>query len=121
MIEHISNGLIGLGLFFLVLGVYGLLKYKDFYTRILVASKVDTVGFLLIAIGLGLRHGVSFFTGKLVLMAVMMVSLTPFVSAIVIRSTFSDEDMQDLEGVDSEDLPLNREGIPQESVDGPWI
>lgn len=120
MIEWISNAFIGLGLAFLILGVYGLFRYKDFYTRILVASKVDTVGFLLIIIGMMLKHGFSFFTGKLLLMGIMMVTVTPFVATIVVRSSFADSAMKRPAGAEDEDVSLCLEKA-QESVDGPWI
>jgi len=118
IIEMISNGFILLGIFFLCLGVYGQFKYKDFYTRILVASKVDTVGFLLIVIGMILRHGFSFFSGKLVLIGLLIVTLNPFVAAILVRSAFSDSDMKRPEG--AEDLPVALVDEAENSIDGPW-
>jgi len=121
IVELISKGFIGLGVFFLCLGVFGLFRYKDFYTRILVASKADTVGFLLVVIGLILHHGFSFFSGKLVLIAMLMIILNPFVAAIVVRSAFSDNAMKHPEGAEAEDLPLSVEEQAQSSIDGPWV
>ena len=117
----LSHFLIGLGILFLILGVYGLFRYKDFYTRILVASKVDTVGFLFIVIGLMLKQGFSFFTGKLLLIGILMVILNPFVAAIVVRSAFSDTAMKHPEGAREEDQPLSEEEKSENSIDGNWI
>lgn len=121
IVELISKGMVGLGIFFLCLGVFGLYRYKDFYTRILVASKADTVGFLLIIIGMVLHHGFSFFSGKLVLIAMLIIVLNPFVAAIVVRSAFSDNAMKHPEGAETEDLPLSAEEKAASSIDGPWV
>lgn len=121
IITGLSYFLIGLGIFFLSLGVYGIFRYKDFYTRILVASKVDTVGFLLIIIGLMFRQGFSFFTGKLLLVGILMVILNPFVAAIVVRSAFSDAAMAHPEGAEAEDQPLSEKEKCENSIDGNWI
>jgi len=121
IIELISDGLILLGILFLCLGIYGLYKYKDFYTRLLVASKVDTVGVLLIVIGMILRHGFSFFSGKLVLIGLLIVILNPFVAAIVLRSAYSDRTMKHPEGSNIEDIPPSIDESAENSIDGPWV
>lgn len=117
----VSHGLIAIGVFFLFLGVYGLFKYEDFYTRVLVASKIDTVGFLLIAFGFIIRHGFSFFSGKLALMIGLMIILNPFVAVIVVRSAFADNAMKHPEGAECEDLPLSEKELADCSLDGPWV
>lgn len=121
IMTFVSYLLIGLGICFLTLGVYGLFRYDDFYTRILIASKVDTVGFLLIVMGLMLKQGFSFFTGKLLLVGILMVILNPFVAAIVVRSAFSDTAMRHPEGAEAEDYPLSEEEKCENSIDGNWI
>jgi len=87
MMYVISYIVMGLGVVFMLFGVIGLFKpNKDFYYRILVACKIDTVGFLTLAIGIGIRHGFSFFTGKLFLIVIIMMVLNPLVSHIVASS-----------------------------------
>jgi len=77
----------GLGVIFMLFGVLGIFQTKkDFYYRILVACKIDTVGFLTIVIGLAIRQGISFFTGKLFLIAIIMMVLNPLVAHIMVRS-----------------------------------
>ena len=73
----------------MLFGIIGLFQPgKDFYYRILVACKIDTVGMLTIAIGLALRHGFSFFTGKLFLIVIIILVLNPFVAHIVARAAY---------------------------------
>lgn len=80
----------GIGVAFMFFGVLGIFQpKKDFYYRILVACKIDTVGFLTIVIGLAIRHGISFFTGKLFLIAIIMMVLNPLVAHIMVRSAYN--------------------------------
>ena len=84
----IGNIVIGLGIAFMVFGVFGIFKLKDFYPRILVASKIDTVGMLTLILGMIIRNGISFFSGKLVLIIVIMLILNPLVAHIMARSAY---------------------------------
>jgi len=84
----VGNIFIGTGIAFMLFGALSLFKLKDFYPRILVASKIDTVGLLTLVIGFGFRHGISFFTGKLVLIVVILLILNPLVAHIVARSAY---------------------------------
>ena len=85
----LSYMVMGLGVFFMLFGVIGLFQTnKDFYYRILVACKIDTVGFMTLAVGLAIRHGISFFTGKLFLIVIIIMVLNPLVSHIVARSAY---------------------------------
>jgi len=83
----LAYAVIGLGVVFMIFGTIGVLQPKrDFYYRILVACKIDTVGLITLAIGMALRHGFSFFTGKLFLIVVIMLILNPLVAHIVAGS-----------------------------------
>jgi len=85
----LSYIVMGIGVAFMFFGVLGIFqRNKDFYYRILVACKIDTVGFLTLAIGLAIRHGFSFFTGKLFLIVIIMMVLNPLVAHIVARSAY---------------------------------
>jgi len=75
-----------LGAVFMMFGVIGIFrKNKSFYYRLLVACKIDTVGIITLAIGLALRHGISFFTGKLLLIVIIMMVLNPLIAHIMAR------------------------------------
>jgi len=82
----ISNIIIGMGLLFMALGVIGIYRFKDFYPSMLIASKIDTVGLLTVIVGLAVRHGISFFTGKLLLIAVIILCMNPLVAHVLTRS-----------------------------------
>ena len=78
-----------IGVIMMLFGVYGIFqKQKDFYYRVLVACKIDTVGFMTVLFGLAIRHGFSFFSGKVLLLVIFMVVLNPLVAHIMVRSAY---------------------------------
>ena len=97
--ELIGTIVICIGIAFMIFGVYGIFKLKDFYPRLLVASKVDTVGMLTLCIGFIIRSGISFFSGKLILLVVIILILNPLVAHIMARSAHS----SGVDVIDSED------------------
>lgn len=79
----------GIGIIFMLVGVIGMfMPRKDFYFRILIACKSDTVGMLTLAIGLVMRHGISFFSGKLLLIVIIIAVLNPLVTHTVARAAY---------------------------------
>ena len=78
--------IMGAGVLFMLFGVIGLFRFKNFYLRAQVVSKIDTVGMPTLIFGLALRHGLSFFTGKLLLIVIIMLILNPLVTHILVRS-----------------------------------
>jgi len=88
ILEIAGNVLIIAGALLMVLGTFGLLKFRRFYPRILIASKIDTVGMLTLLLGLAFRHGVSFFSAKILLIVVLLLILNPLVAHILSRSAY---------------------------------
>jgi multicomponent Na+:H+ antiporter subunit G len=84
------------GLLLMGIGIFAIFRFKGFYTRILVISKVDTVGTITFLFGLAIRHGISFFSGKILLIVVFILILSPLVGHMVARSAYlSDHPLQD--------------------------
>lgn len=88
ILEMIGNAIIGIGIIFMIFGVIGLFMFKDFYPRLLIASKIDTVGLLTLLFGIVLHHGISFFSGKVLLIVIIILILNPLVAHIVARSAY---------------------------------
>ena len=101
ILEIVGNILIGIGVIFMIFGAVGLFRFKDFYPRILVSSKIDTVGLLTLFAGVAVRHGISFFTGRVMLIVVIILILNPLVAHIVTAAAH--EAGYGLEGTLSED------------------
>ncbi len=57
MIAVVAAGLIAVGIFFMAVSAIGLIRLPDFYTRAHAVAKSETLGLLLIVLGLVLLHG----------------------------------------------------------------
>jgi len=79
-----------LGIVFMLLGVIGLFKYKSFYTRILLASKIDTMGALTVLIGVALRSGSLTIALRVLLLLALMFIINPMVTHIITRSAYEE-------------------------------
>jgi len=86
--EIIGNIVMIIGLIFMFFGVFGLYKFKDFYLRILVLAKVDTVGAITFMIGIIIKHGLSFFSLKVLLILVLFLILNPLTAHIIARAAY---------------------------------
>ncbi|NDL67424.1 monovalent cation/H(+) antiporter subunit G [Anaerotalea alkaliphila] len=86
MWDHVGNAIIVLGIVFVGFGVFGIYRFNDFYARILIASKVDTVGFMTIMLGVVVRQGFSYFTWKVLLVLVVMLVTNPLATHSIARS-----------------------------------
>ena len=94
--EIASNVIIIISLAFMFFGVAGLFRFKDFFPRILVTAKIDTVGAITLIIGLILKHGAGFFSLKLFLIVILMLILNPLAAHIIARSAYySDSKLRD--------------------------
>jgi len=86
MIQILSKLVILIALGFMLLGVIGLFRFKDFYSRILISAKIETVGFLTLMIGLMLWTGLSFASLKILLITLMVVITNPLSTHAIARS-----------------------------------
>lgn len=86
LIIWFANFIIVIGLAFVALGVFGIFRFNDYFSRILVSAKVDTVGFITIMIGLIIKHGFDFFSGKLLLVLALYVITNPIATHAITRS-----------------------------------
>jgi len=80
-IQNIAGTLLMLiGIVFMLLGSVGLVRLPDFFARTHAASKVDTVGIVVLLLGIAVIEGLTLNSGKL-LVAVLFLMLTNPVSA----------------------------------------
>ena len=81
-----SIALISLGVFFLLLGAIGILRFPDTYTRMHAAGKCDTLGALLVVSGLAVHHGVSLESAKILFIAVFIFLTSPTSTHAIARA-----------------------------------
>jgi multicomponent Na+:H+ antiporter subunit G len=87
--EIAGNIIIYAGIIFMLIGVIGILKYKNFYARILITTKIDTVGVFTIIVGIIVKHGISFFSLKLLLLLVLIMIINPLITHIIAHCAYS--------------------------------
>jgi multicomponent Na+:H+ antiporter subunit G len=88
MIDFLAYLLIVIALIFMTLGVIGLFRFKDFYSRILISSKIETVGFLTIMIGFIILSGLSYAAMKILLITILVMITNPLSTHAIARSAF---------------------------------
>ncbi len=90
------------GFFFMAMGAIGLLRFPDYYTRMHAAGKCDTLGSLLVVVGLALFHladvgllhhgvfnlGAVLVALKLIVVAVCVFLTSPTATHAIARAAF---------------------------------
>ena len=72
----------------MVFGVIGIFRFKNFYERILVTVKIDTVGAFTLIIGIAVKHGADFFSLKLLLIISLLIIINPLITHVTARSAY---------------------------------
>jgi multicomponent Na+:H+ antiporter subunit G len=90
-----GNIIIFAGIAFMLLGIIGIFKFRNFYARILITAKIDTVGSLTFIIGVAVKHGFSFFSLKLLLLAALILFINPLVTHMIARSAYLSKNEDD--------------------------
>jgi multicomponent Na+:H+ antiporter subunit G len=86
MQETIGTLIIIIGVVFVAIGVIGIYRFDNFYARALVSSKVDTVGYLTLMIGVMIKNGFSFFSLKVFVILVITMIINPLITHSMVRS-----------------------------------
>jgi len=79
------------GTFFLFAGAIGLLRLPDFYTRMHATGKCDTLGSLLIVLGLALYNGLSLGSVKILFIAIFIFLTSPTATHSITRAALKNK------------------------------
>ena len=79
---------ITIGILFIIIGLFGLYRYKDFHTRASVSSLIDSAGFLFISVGIVLYKGLSTFSLKMLFLILLTLLLNPLASHFTVRGAY---------------------------------
>ena len=74
------------GTFFLFAATIGLIRLPDFYTRMHACGKCDTLGILLIVIGIAVYRGFSLQSAKILLIAALIFLASPTATHSIARA-----------------------------------
>ncbi|UCF75992.1 MAG: monovalent cation/H(+) antiporter subunit G [Betaproteobacteria bacterium] len=86
VLDILSWLLIGGGGAFCIIGGIGLIRMPDFYTRVHAASVTETLGAGLMLLGLMLQAGFTLACAKLVLIAVLILFMSPTATHALTRA-----------------------------------
>lgn len=79
------------GVFFLLMGAIGLLRFPDFYTRMHAAGKCDTLGSLLVVTGLAVYAGLTIDSIKMLLIALFIFVTSPTATHAMARAALKNK------------------------------
>lgn len=85
----VGNVLIVIGILFIAFGMFGILRYRELFTRLLIAAKVDTVGFITVMLGAVIRTGWSMQTLKIFVVMLFVAITNPLVTHSIANSALS--------------------------------
>ena len=86
ILELSGNIIVVIGLVLMAFGVIGMSRFKDYFSRVLIGGKVDTVGLITILIGLMIKNGLTYFSGKILLVLVLYIVTNPIATHAITRS-----------------------------------
>ncbi|MGE0846422.1 MAG: monovalent cation/H(+) antiporter subunit G [Flavobacteriaceae bacterium] len=90
MLQHIvAYALIGIGSFLVVVGAIGLNRMPDVYTRMHATSVSDTLGAMLILVGLMFEAGLTLVSAKLAIIILLFFFTGPVATHAVARAALS--------------------------------
>lgn len=82
----VSMVLVAGGVFFLMTGAVGMIRFPDIYTRMHAAGKCDTLGSLLVLTGLACHEGFALVSAKLVIVALFILVTSPTATHAIARA-----------------------------------
>ena len=88
MRELIGNIIICAGVAFILIGIFGIYRFRNFYPRILIASLVDTVGFITVCTGVIVRSGLTWFSLKVLLLVAVVMIINPVITHTISHSAY---------------------------------
>jgi multicomponent Na+:H+ antiporter subunit G len=86
ILNLVSSVFILVGSLSVIVGLLGVYRMPDFFTRLHAASIIDTLGAMLILFGLIMHHGISIVSVKLFLILVFILITTPTAAHALAKS-----------------------------------
>lgn len=86
--EIIAALLMGLGLIFLVGSMIGMLRLPDFYSRVHASGNSETLGTMLVFLGLAVYNGISITSAKLLIILMFIFVGNPIGSHILTKAAY---------------------------------
>lgn len=84
----VSSIIVSVGVFFLLVGSIGLIRLPDFYSRAHAVGKSDTLGVMLVVLGLVVHEGVSLNSVKLIMITIFVGLTSPTATHALAKAAF---------------------------------
>jgi len=84
----LANFIVSLGVFFLLVGSIGLIRLPDFYSRTHAVGKSDTLGIILVVLGLVIHEGLTLNSVKLGLIMVFVGLTSPTATHALAKAAY---------------------------------
>lgn len=88
ILDVIGLFLVTAGLIFIIIGSVGIVRLPDFFSRTHAASKVDTVGVTVVALGVACLEGFTLVGLKILLVAFFVMLTNPVAAHALARAAF---------------------------------
>ncbi|MFW5994620.1 MAG: cation:proton antiporter [Spirochaetia bacterium] len=88
MQQLIGQVVIGIGLSVMAFGVYAIIRLGHFYSRLVITSKVETMGFIIVLLGAMILTGFSLMTLKIFIIMLFELVTLPVASHAIARSAY---------------------------------
>lgn len=86
MIEVAATACIVIGLFFLLVGGVGILRFRDLFSRLHVTGVLDTLGVPLVLLGVAIHLGPRLVSAKIILATMFLAVTSPLVGHLLARA-----------------------------------
>ena len=86
--EMIAALLMGVGLIFLIGSMVGMLRLPDFYSRVHASGNSETLGTMLVFLGLAVYNGISITSAKLLIILMFIFAGNPIGSHILAKAAY---------------------------------
>lgn len=103
MFAMIGNGLIFLSVCLIFIGLAGVFRFRDFYSKLIIGAKIDTVALVTLILGVAFRSGINWFTMKLLLIMAFVLLVGPVVTSKIALSAREDELQQQVDDNEEEE------------------
>jgi len=100
----IGNVIIGMGIVMLLIGMLGFYRFKDFYSKLLVAATIDTMAVITVLIGAIIRSGLTWFSFKVTLILAIVLVLQPISTSKIALSARNNEVVKEEERLEAQRL-----------------
>ena len=77
-----------IGILFTYIGLYGIYRSKNFYSRVLSSADIDTMGLITVLLGVVFISGYSRFTLKVLLILAVLLIINPTVTSNIVSSAY---------------------------------